>query len=33
MPDYDPDLVKGKEADAISRFLYESFYKKRELFK
>jgi hypothetical protein len=33
MPDYDPDLVKGKEADAISRFLYESFYKKPELFK
>jgi hypothetical protein len=33
MPDYDPDLVKGKEANAISRFLYESFYKKPELFK
>lgn len=33
MPDYDPDLVKGEEADAISRFIYKSFYQKPELFK
>ena len=28
MPDYDPDLVKGKEAEAISRFVFETFYQK-----
>ena len=32
MPDYDPDLVKGKEAEAISRFVFETFYQKPELF-
>ena len=33
MPDYDPGLVKGKEAEAISHFLFESFYRKPELFR
>ena len=32
MPDYDPDLVKGKEAEAISQFIFETFYQKPELF-
>ncbi len=32
MPDYDPNLVQGKEADAISRFIFTNFYKKPELF-
>lgn len=33
MPDYDPELVVGKEAEQISKFIYESFYRKPELFK
>ena len=32
MPDYDPELVTGKQAEAVSRFVFESFYKKPELF-
>ena len=32
MPDYDPDLVKGKEAEAISRFVFKTFYQKPEFF-
>jgi hypothetical protein len=32
MPDYDPKLVTGKEAEIISRYIYESFYLKPELF-
>ena len=27
MPDYDPDVVTGKEAQAISKFVFDSFYK------
>ncbi len=33
MPDFDPDLVVGKEAEQVSSFIYESFYKKPERFK
>jgi hypothetical protein len=33
MPDYDPKLVTGKEAEAVSKFIFESFYKKPELFR
>ena len=33
MPDYDPELVTGKEAEAVSKFVFESFYKKPELFR
>ncbi len=32
MPDYDPSLVKSKEAEAVARFIFESFYRKPELF-
>ena len=27
MPDYDPEVVTGKEAEAVSKFIFESFYK------
>ncbi len=33
MPDYDPEVVTGKEAEAVSKFIFESFYKKPELFR
>lgn len=33
MPDYEPELVKGKEAEEVSKFIFESFYQKPELFK
>ena len=33
MPDYDPDEVKGKDAELVSRFIYQSFYQKPELFR
>ncbi len=33
MPDYDPGLVKGEEAGAISRFIFESFYRTPEVFR
>ena len=33
MPDYDPGLVTGKQAEAVSKFVFESFYKKPELFR
>ena len=32
MPDYEPGLVKGREAEEVSRFIFESFYQKPELF-
>ena len=32
MPDYDPELVTGKQAETISRYIYDSFYQKPELF-
>ncbi|MGY9016307.1 MAG: c-type cytochrome, partial [Rhodospirillales bacterium] len=31
MPDYEPGLVKGREAEEVSRFIFESFYQKPEL--
>ena len=33
MPDYDPGIVKGEEAGAISRFIFESFYRNPDLFR
>ncbi len=33
MPDYDPDEVKGQDAELVSRFIYQSFYQKPELFR
>jgi len=33
MPDYDPDEVKGKDAELVSRFIYKSFYQRPELFR
>ena len=33
MPDYDPDEVTGKDAELVSRFIYQSFYQKPELFR
>ena len=33
MPDYDPEVVTGKEAQAVSKFVFDSFYKKPELFR
>ena len=33
MPDYDPDEVKGKDAELVSRFIYQSFYQKPERFR
>ena len=33
MPDYDPDEVKGKDAELVSRFIYQSFYQRPELFR
>ena len=32
MPDYDPKLVTGSDAETISRYVYQSFYRKPELF-
>ena len=28
MPDYDPKLTKGKNAELVSKFIFESFYQK-----
>ena len=33
MPDYDPDEVKGQDAELVSRFIYQSFYQKPERFR
>jgi hypothetical protein len=33
MPDYEPELVKGKDAEAVARFVFETFYRKPELFR
>jgi len=33
MPDYDPDLVTGKQAESVSKFVFESFYNKPDLFR
>ena len=33
MPDYDPDEVKGQDAELVSRFIYQSFYQKPEIFR
>jgi hypothetical protein len=33
MPDYKPELVKGKDAEAVVRFVFETFYRKPELFR
>jgi hypothetical protein len=32
MPDYDPKLIQGKDAELVSKFIFESFYQKPELY-